>query len=79
MGFPIKDEMIDLYNKMSNDDKVFMLELMRKDIFVSVEVHYKGKKMGYSMEVNSEYPAWINGIDVQLNLEEPIKIEDADI
>ena len=78
MGMPIKEEMIDLYNKMSNDDKVFMIELMRKDIFVFVDIENNGKHIGYSMELCSESPAWINGISVQLNLEHQIKINDED-
>ena len=37
MGMPIKDLLIDVYNRMSNEDKEFMIQLMAKDIFVAVE------------------------------------------
>lgn len=78
MGMPIKDEMIDLYNKMSNDDKVFMIQLMRRDITVFVDIENQGKQMGYFMDLCSESPSWINGISVQLNLEHKIVVTNED-
>ena len=75
---PIKNDLIDLYNKMSNEDKVFMIELMRKDISVFVDVKVNQKRMGYHMDLDSEIPVSLNGISVELNLESKIKIKDGD-
>ena len=75
---PIKNNLIDLYNKMSNEDKVFMIELMRKDISVFVDVKVNQKRMGYHMDLDSEIPVSLNGISVELNLESKIKIKDGD-
>ena len=78
MSMPIKNDLIDLYNKMSNEDKVFMIELMRKDISVFVDVKVNQKRMGYHMDLDSEIPVSLNGISVELNLESKIKIKDGD-
>jgi hypothetical protein len=78
MSMPIKNNLIDLYNKMSNEDKVFMIELMRKDISVFVDVKVNQKRMGYHMDLDSEIPVSLNGISVELNLESKIKIKDGD-
>jgi hypothetical protein len=74
MSMPIKNDLIDIYNKMSNEDKVFMIELMRKDISVFVDVKVNQKRMGYHMDLDSEIPVSLNGISVELNLESKIKI-----
>lgn len=78
MSMPIKNDLIDIYNKMSNEDKVFMIELMRKDISVFVDVKVNQKRMGYHMDLDSEIPVSINGISVELNLESKIRIKDGD-
>ena len=78
MSMPIKNDLIDLYNKMSNEDKVFMIELMRKDISVFVDVKVGKKRMGYHMDLDSEIPVILNGISVELNLESKIRIKDGD-
>ena len=75
---PIKNDLIDIYNKMSNEDKVFMIELMRKDISVFVDVKVNQKRMGYHMDLDSEIPVSLNGISVELNLESKIRIKDGD-
>ena len=77
MGTPIKDEMIDLYNKMSNEDKMFMIMLMAKDINVAVEVAQNGKPIGiYCLDLNPLIPVFINGTILQMKLEEPINLID---
>ena len=77
MGMPVKDDMIVLYNKMSNEDKMFMLELMAKDINVAVEVSYNGKPATvFCLDLNTEVPVFINGTLLQVNLEEPINLID---
>ena len=78
MGMPIKDDMIQLYNKMSNEDKAFMIQLMQKDITVFVDIENEGKEMGYYMELCSEYLTQINGISIQLNLEHQIVVSNED-
>jgi hypothetical protein len=78
MSMPIKNDLIDIYNKMSNEDKVFMIELMRKDISVFVDVKVNQKRMGYHMDLDSEIPVSLNGISVELNLESKIRIKDGD-
>ena len=78
MSMPIKNDLINIYNKMSNEDKVFMIELMRKDISVFVDVKVNQKRMGYHMNLDSEIPVSLNGISVELNLESKIKIKDGD-
>ena len=77
MGIPVKDDMIVLYNKMSNEDKMFMLELMAKDINVAVEVTHNGKPVEvFCLDLNTEVPVFINGTLLQVNLEQPIDLID---
>lgn len=72
----IKDKIIDIYAEMNLEDKAFMIELLRKDITVFVEVDpMDGKKtMGYGMDLCSEIPVNINGISLQLNLDGTCKL-----
>ena len=75
MGMPIKDEMIVLYNKMSNEDKLFMIELMAKDISVPVFVQHERGEYCYVESLDEEVPVYLNGVSLQLKLKESIIIE----
>jgi len=75
MGMPIKDEMIDLYNKMSNEDKMFMIELMAKDISVPVYVEHERGEYCYVNSLDEQVPVYLNGTSLQLKLDESIKID----
>jgi hypothetical protein len=79
MSMPIKNDLIDIYNKMSNEDKVFMIELMRKDIVVPVMVTIdETKKRCVHMHLCEEVPVFLNGVYIDINLEDTIKIKDGD-
>lgn len=73
MGMPIKDLLIDVYNRMSNEDKEFMIQLMAKDIFVAVEtldIDSKDRKtLMYCCELDKEKPVCLNGAMIQLNID----------
>lgn len=73
MGMPIKDLLIDVYNRMTNEDKEFMIQLMAKDISVAVEtldIDSKDRKtLMYCCELDKETPVNLNGTMIQLNLD----------
>lgn len=72
----IKDRLIDVYQKMDLEDKQFMIQLLKKDIEVFVEVDpMDGKKpLGYCIELDPEVPVHINGTTLVLNLETSCKL-----
>ena len=72
----IKDKLIDVYAKMDLEDKEFMIGLLRKDINVFVEVDPMDgdSTRGFCMDLDPEVPVHINGISLQLNLDNTCKL-----
>lgn len=77
----INDKMLDLYADMSLKDKEFMLNLMRNDIFVPVEIDYMdgGKTVCHFMDLDPEMPFCFNGAAIQINLDGAVKINRQDV
>lgn len=59
-------KVVDFYNDTTNEQKLFFLELMRKDIFVPVQ-----KEDGvHCLGLDQEVPVCMNGTAFQINTED---------